>query len=319
MNKEYKPNTLLKELGFYRGVNLGGWMSQCDYSEERLDDFIKESDFETIASWGFDHVRLPVDYNVLDRMDGMDRVRRATEMAKANGLNVLIDLHKTPGFSFDSGEQEAGFFESPELQERFYRLWDMISEAFGDDPDHIMFDLLNEITDKKVLPEWQKIAAECISRIRKNAPRNLILVGSYNYNDVRAIEDLTLPEDDRLVYSFHCYEPHFYTHQGAYWDDMIDRSLRLSFEEADVDDEYFDRLFETAIAKAGREGRCLYCGEYGVIDIADPEDSLGWFRAINAAFERYGISRAVWSYKEMDFGISDARMDHLRNELLKLM
>ena len=36
---------MLKELGFYRGVNLGGWMSQCDYSAERLDSFITEPDF----------------------------------------------------------------------------------------------------------------------------------------------------------------------------------------------------------------------------------------------------------------------------------
>ena len=42
----------LKELGFVRGVNLGGWMSQCDYSEDRLEHFITERDFAVIASWG---------------------------------------------------------------------------------------------------------------------------------------------------------------------------------------------------------------------------------------------------------------------------
>ena len=57
---------MLKEAGFYRGVNLGGWMSQCDYSQERLDHFIEEKDFAQIAAWGLDHVRLPVDFNVLE-------------------------------------------------------------------------------------------------------------------------------------------------------------------------------------------------------------------------------------------------------------
>ena len=56
---------LLKRLGFYRGVNLGGWMSQCDYSDERLSGFITEADFARIRSWGFDHVRIPIDYNVI--------------------------------------------------------------------------------------------------------------------------------------------------------------------------------------------------------------------------------------------------------------
>ncbi len=27
---------MLKDSGFYKGINLGGWLSQCDYSEERL-------------------------------------------------------------------------------------------------------------------------------------------------------------------------------------------------------------------------------------------------------------------------------------------
>ena len=57
---------MLKELGYYRGVNLGGWLSQCDYSDEKLDNFIKEQDFDKIASWGLDHVRIPIDYNVLE-------------------------------------------------------------------------------------------------------------------------------------------------------------------------------------------------------------------------------------------------------------
>ncbi len=26
---------MLKDSGFYKGINLGGWLSQCDYSEER--------------------------------------------------------------------------------------------------------------------------------------------------------------------------------------------------------------------------------------------------------------------------------------------
>ena len=42
---------MLRELGFYKGVNLGGWMSQCDYSPERLDGFITPADFALIADW----------------------------------------------------------------------------------------------------------------------------------------------------------------------------------------------------------------------------------------------------------------------------
>ena len=93
---------MLKEKGFYRGINLGGWMSQCDYSEERLNGFITEKDIARIASWGLDHVRLPVDYNVLENAEGtafldegFDRINRAGEWCRKHGLNMVIDLHKT--------------------------------------------------------------------------------------------------------------------------------------------------------------------------------------------------------------------------------
>ena len=50
---------------FQKGVNLGGWISQFDkYDKEHFDTFITKKDIEYIASLGFDHVRVPVDYNV---------------------------------------------------------------------------------------------------------------------------------------------------------------------------------------------------------------------------------------------------------------
>ncbi|MBO5606557.1 MAG: hypothetical protein J5930_01535 [Treponema sp.] len=75
--------------GFKKGVNLGGWFSQCDYSKDRLDNFITEDDFKKLSTWGIDHVRLPVDYNLLESEDGnsyleegFDRVSRAVGLCK---------------------------------------------------------------------------------------------------------------------------------------------------------------------------------------------------------------------------------------------
>lgn len=295
-------------------------MSQCDYSTERLDCFITEKDFEIIASWGIDHVRLPVDYDVAELMDdGIARIRRAVDAAKRSGLNVMLDLHKAPGYSFDAGENESGFFDNREYQERFFRLWERLAEEFGRDHENVAFDLLNEITDISYLPEWKRIAAECIGRIRRFAPDSVIVIGSYNYNDVRAVRDLDAPQDDLVAYSFHCYEPHDFTHQGAYWDPNLDREKRIAFKDSGTDADMFEGLFESALEKAAEYGADLYCGEYGVIDVASPEDALEWYKVINSVFERHGISRTAWSYKEMDFGLADARMDKVRDELLKYL
>ena len=50
--------------GYMHGIDIGGWLSQCDYSKEHLDNFITEEDIKRIKGWGCDHVRVPVDYNI---------------------------------------------------------------------------------------------------------------------------------------------------------------------------------------------------------------------------------------------------------------
>ena len=184
---------MLKERGFRKGVNLGGWMSQCDYSIERLDNFITEADFAQIAAWGFDHVRIPVDYNVIQRPDGslieegLRRIDRALAWAEANGLRLVLDLHKTQGFSFDAGECESGFFESEKYQDYFYAVWECFAARYGSRPDLVLFDLLNEVTRKEFLEPWKRISRECVRRIRAKAPDTLILRGSYYWNSARTV------------------------------------------------------------------------------------------------------------------------------------
>lgn len=316
---------MLKSRGFYKGVDLGGWLSQCDYSEDRLNNFITEPDFEKIASWELDHVRLPIDYNILEnedgtyKEDGFQRIERALELAGKYGLNTVIDLHKTAGFSFDFGEKESGFFESEKFQERFYRLWEELAKRFGNRPDKAAFELLNEVTDQKFIDAWNRIVKECIKRIRVYAPDTLILVGSYWNNSPEAVKDLEKPYDDKVIYNFHCYAPIEFTHQGAPWAQEIDQDARYRFEDVEITPELFEKLFLPAIERAKSYGTTVYCGEYGVIDIVDPEDILKWYKVINSVFEKHNIARAAWSYKEMNFGLSDSRMDKVRDELIKYL
>ena len=314
----------MKDFGFYRGVDLGGWFSQCDYSDDRMDHFITERDFNIIAGWGLDHVRLPVDYNVMEtddggwKADGFRRIEKALKWAEENGLKVVLDLHKTAGFSFDAGEKQEGLFDNESLQNRFYRLWEEMARNFTD-AENVAFELLNEVTDQNYICAWNRISGECIRRIRKTAPESLILIGSYHNNAPYALKDLESPADKRVIYNFHCYDPVQFTHQGAYWVPQLDRNARVSFEEAGVDEGFFEKDFASAIETAAERGTALYCGEYGVIDIATPEDTVKWYRMIHAVFEKHEIARAAWSYRRMDFGLSDERLDGVRDQLIPLL
>jgi len=57
--------------GFMFGANLGGWLSQFDEdTKEHFDSFITEKDIVRIKEAGFDHVRVPVDYVVIEDEQG---------------------------------------------------------------------------------------------------------------------------------------------------------------------------------------------------------------------------------------------------------
>ena len=342
--------------GFMHGVNLGGWFSQCNHTEERYDNFIKEEDFKTISEWGLDHIRLPIDYELVETAEGeplekgYERIRLAAQWCKKYNLNMILDLHKTAGYSFDVGYKESGFFDSDALQERFYKLWERLAKNFatifeGTDRE-ICFELLNEVTDQSYCKKWNAIAHTCIERVRAIAPSTKILVGSYWNNSLAAVKDLDPPYDENIVYNFHCYEPLVFTHQGAPWvgpqmnpdfrfplkskfaDYIVKTSEKVGqigtaygafSPDATVDVNYFETIFAEAVKIAEDRNVLLYCGEYGAIDKATPEDTLEWYRLISTVFNNHGIGRAAWSFRQMDFGLSDERLDGIRPELIKYL
>ena len=59
----------------------------------------------------------------------------------------------------------------------------------------------------------------------------------------------------------------------------------------------------------------LYCGEYGVIDLADNVSKINWASDICAVFDKYGIGRAYWNYKEKDYGIVNIPDQNVQREL----
>ena len=110
-----------------------------------------------------------------------------------------------------------------------------------------------------------------------------------------------------------------FTHQGATWTDMIDPAKRMMFEQSLCCKAYFEELFRSAIEAAEKNDTVLYCGEYGVINVATPEDTVKWYKTINAVLEKYGIGRSAWSYKAMDFGLTDEHLAGVIDELVKYL
>lgn len=337
-----------KWYGYQKGLNLGGWFSQCNHTKEHYKQFITEEDFAKFSKWDIDHVRIPVDYNLVVDADGNCQEEGfayldcAVKWCRKYHLNLVLDLHKTAGYSFDADEKEEGFFSSEVYQERFYRLWEEFAKRYGKYEDRIAFELLNEVVDEKVSSLWNQIADICIARIRKIAPTIKIIVGGYWNNSLLAVKDLGMPQDENIIYTFHCYGPLLFTHQGASWVEGMPKDFRYEFthtleefrqktaeiipyeintfaglegNEEPIGADYFKQMMKEAVDVAEQRGVALYCGEYGVINNASPESTLLWYQAIHEAFEYYGIGRAAWCYKGMYYGLQD---EHMKNVLDKI-
>ena len=342
-----------KLTGFIKGVNLGGWLSQGSLELSHIDTFIKEEDIKRIKDIGCDHLRLPVDFeNIYDKKKKCDNpigykyIDLCIEWCKKYGLNVVLDLHKAPGYVFDDFEYSNGFFTNEELMKLFLDIWDRLSKRYAKYSDMMMFEMLNEVTSFDVIKEWNDLALRCIKVIRKNAPTVKILYGGVGYSSVKAVKYIPAPYDENIVFNVHCYEPMAFSHQGAYWVDKMPLDFRISYPveedkyreiceivpsikqgtlgESDnalkmLKDNFFINLFKECVECAEKYNVGLYCGEYGVIDRADPESTLRWIKDINNVFNYYGIGRALWSYKKMDFGLIDDHYKPVYDEMIKYL
>ncbi len=340
-----------KFTGYIKGINLGGWLSQCDHSRETYDTFISASDIERIAAWGLDHVRLPIDYELVETEDGryveegFKYIDNCMDWCKRNGLNMILDLHKTAGYSFDELETSTGFFENEKLQDRFTALWEELAKRYGKYEARLSFELLNEIVDPEVAVIWNRIAKRTVKVIRQYAPTIKILIGGVWNNSVDSLKLLDMPYDENIVYNFHFYEPLIFTHQAAYWVKKMTADFRTTYPnefakyiseteeflpsengeiyknitENIIDTKFFETALSGAIQVAKERDIALYCGEYGVIDKADLTSTLGWYSDINMVFEKYGMGRAAWTYKGKDFGITDEHYAPILDKLIKLL
>lgn len=315
--------------GYMKGVNLGGWISQCPRDRSHYESFITQKDIDKIASWGLDHVRLPIDNDVVSDEqgrfipDGIKYVDDCIKWCRACGLNIILDLHKSPGYAFYN--EANTLFEDAHVQDTFVHLWREFASRYGEYGDSVSFELLNEVVDADP-GIWNGLIGRTIIVIRKIAPATKIVVGGIRWNSASTLELLDAPYDENIVFTYHFYDPFLFTHQRAQWvkplsgltvryPGDIEEYRRISRELRSYDSEYsqteamgrqyLEKRMMTAINTAKKYNVYLYCGEYGVHHNAPIESTLKWYSDIHSIFEEYKIARAAWTYKSMSFGISD--------------
>lgn len=319
-----------------RGFNLGGWFSQVDAIEvkdpttfpgllEHVGTFLGADDLRLVASWGFDHVRLPVDWfnvfresDISPREDVLVLLDGAIHGALGAGLQVILDLHRCPGHDFENGiSAEQSFFSDPAMRKDCRKVWAVLAERYGH-LSGVLLELLNE----PVAPSdaiWNVVKDELAREIRRHAPKATLVVGSNLWNNASQFADLTPIDDDNVLYSVHVYNPVVFTHQMAPWIPgehfHVARSYpgtyvipseesRLPLESGLWNKARLAHLLEPVLRFREKHGVQVACNEFGVyVGGPDRASQLNWMRDVLDLFVQNGIGWSYWNYKNLDFGI----------------
>jgi len=317
------------------GINVSHWFSQNapDYSAHHTDTETTPADLATIARLGFDNVRLSIDATPLEQYprgaDGlndefMTRLDRALDTILADGMAVQVDLHPEEPYKL-------GIRTSNTSVDRLVQLWRKLAAHYANrDPERVFFEIMNEPEESDPY-RWAGIQARVAAAIREVAPRHTIIATGPNYSDI--VDLLTqhpLP-DGNVIYNFHFYDPHEFTHQGASWGapfwiyehgipypptessmaelvkqvpDLADR-FRLEEYWLDHWDAHRIRLLMDEAAAWGKANNVpLICNEFGVYRaVAAPASRLAWLHDVRTALEADGIGWAMWDYHE-GFGVA---------------
>lgn len=311
------------------GINASEWFAQSpnDYSAARTNRNIEPRDIALMAQLGFDNVRLSVDAAPLEQYprgaDGLNaefvgRLDRAVDTMLADGLAVQIDLHPE-----DSYKQQLR--TSDDQVDRLTMLWRKLAAHYANrDPERVFFEILNEpeVSDPY---RWAGIQARVAAAIREAAPRHTIIATGPNYSDIADLLTLHPLADGNVIYNFHFYDPHEFTHQGASWGmawwsythgipyppadsamqalllEVPDAANRFALEKYWLDrwDAHRIRMLIDAAAAWGHENNVpLISNEFGAYrNSADPVSRANWIHDVRTAFEADGIGWAMWDYR----------------------
>ena len=311
-----------------RGINASGWFAQSrDYSAARTDRYTDAADIALIAKLGFDNVRLSVDAAPLEQYprgenglnaDFLSRLDKAVDTMLADGLAVQIDLHP-------EGAYKQQLRTSNDAVDRLVMLWQRLAGHYATrDPERVFFEIMNEpeVNDPY---RWAGIQARVAAAIRQVAPKNTIIATGPNYSDIPDLLTQHPLSDGNVIYNFHFYDPHTFTHQGAGWSvpwwsythgipypanegsmaellkEVPDAADRFALEEYWLDrwDAHRIRLTIDEAAAWGHENRVpLICNEFGAFrEHTDPQSRMNWIRDVRTALEADGIGWAMWDYR----------------------
>jgi len=312
-----------------RGINASEWFAQVydqrGYTKDHFQSWTTSEDIALINSIGFDHVRLSVNPQPMMANHRPDEITAeylgyldaAIKLILDQGLAVVIDLHPESDF-------KARLAKDDSFVQEFSDFWRALARHYSSwDAERVFFEILNE----PEFPDqyrWYGVQAKLAAAIREGAPQQTIIAAGARWSDDDELVFIEPLRDPNVIYNFHFYDPHIFTHQGATWGtyfwhwvkglhypsspesaaktaagvpDAVDRLAVIRYGQDHWDAVRIDAEVTQVAEWSRQRGVPVVCNEFGVYrTYADPHDREAWIHDVRSALERHGMGWAMWDY-----------------------
>jgi aryl-phospho-beta-D-glucosidase BglC (GH1 family) len=323
------PNSVLQKLS--KGANVCRWFRFPDpETQDHFNNYISDSEAKRMRQIGLTHVRLCLAPKyIFDAKQGtvVESFAKQIDASIARfhkaKLLVVIDIHSEER----SGEG------NPIWEANFVKFWGAYAKRLSKfDPSMTVLEVINEPVYDKIEDKWFALNPKLVSAIRANAPKNTIIATGPNWGGIWGLMKMKPLADRNVVYSFHCYDPFAFTHQGATWagPDVIplkgvpypadsasvtplmaglkghpnSQKMLADYGKENWNKAKMEQNFKQAIDWGRKYSVSLYCGEYGVYPLnSRPEHRANWFRDFGQVLAENKIGWAVWGWDE-GFGLN---------------
>jgi len=212
-----QSSTVLKDIdpSHWHGFNL-----LEKFALERNSPYV-ENDFKWISEFGFNFVRLPIDYRCYTDMENelqfieaqLKEIDQALVFGKKYNIHVCINLHRAPGYCIHQ-KNGHNLWSNEKTQKIFIKHWLMFAKRYKSiSSERLSFNLLNEPTHT-TYKRYLNIINKTINAINKEDPNRLIIVDGMNIGSIPISELLF---NRNVIQATRGYHPGSISHYNASW------------------------------------------------------------------------------------------------------
>ncbi len=286
-----------REARFGSGVNLSNWLEAYwlggNWPEPARYD---RQDLQAIKDAGMQTVRVPfcfalitdtvAPYHVNFAHPAIAQLDSVIQWCDALQLNMIID------------NQHEWDITNTNFQDKIApmtAMWRQVVTHYANlDPERYFFEILNEPPAGVLPANADAVNLACIDTIRQYNQTHTLIVGSHSASIGSSYLSQAVYPDTNLIYTFHTYEPLYFTHQGFSW-------FPVPFPTGTP----FPFLGDDALVRASLQtvadwritnNRAVFMGEFGVGINGESSSRCKWVELMGDLIDEFEFNWCYWDW-----------------------